>query len=46
MSRPRRFGKSLLTSTLESYFLGEKELFEGQTTWAILRKRWKRRRPI
>ena len=29
MSRPRRFGKSLLTSTLESYFLGEKELFEG-----------------
>ena len=29
MSRPRRFGKSLLTSTLESYFLGERELFEG-----------------
>ena len=29
MSRPRRFGKSLLTSTLESYFRGEKELFEG-----------------
>ena len=29
MSRPRRFGKSLLTSTLESYFLGEKGLFEG-----------------
>ena len=29
MSRPRRFGKSLLTSTLESYFKGEKELFEG-----------------
>ena len=29
MSRPRRFGKSLLTSTLESYFNGEKELFEG-----------------
>ena len=29
LSRPRRFGKSLLTSTLESYFLGEKELFEG-----------------
>lgn len=28
MSRPRRFGKSLLTSTLESYFRGEKELFE------------------
>lgn len=29
MSRPRRFGKSLLTSTLESYFRGDKQLFEG-----------------
>jgi hypothetical protein len=29
LSRPRRFGKSLLTSTLESYFLGRKELFKG-----------------
>lgn len=29
MSRPRRFGKSLLTTTLESYFKGERELFEG-----------------
>ena len=29
MSRPRRFGKSLLTSTLESYFRGERHLFEG-----------------
>jgi hypothetical protein len=29
MSRPRRFGKSLLASTLESYFRGERELFEG-----------------
>ena len=28
-SRPRRFGKSLTVSTLESVFLGEKELFEG-----------------
>lgn len=27
LSRPRRFGKSLLTSTLESYFRGERELF-------------------
>ena len=27
--RPRRFGKSLLISTLESYFRGEKELFRG-----------------
>ena len=29
LSRPRRFGKSLLMSTLESYFKGDKELFEG-----------------
>jgi hypothetical protein len=29
LSRPRRFGKSLLSSTLESYYLGEKELFNG-----------------
>ena len=29
LSRPRRFGKSLLTSTLESYFHGEEELFKG-----------------
>ena len=29
LSRPRRFGKSLFLSTLEAYFGGEKELFEG-----------------
>ena len=29
LSRPRRFGKSLLLSTLEAYFEGRKELFEG-----------------
>ena len=29
LSRPRRFGKSLLVSTLEAYFQGRKELFEG-----------------
>ena len=29
LSRPRRFGKSLLISTLEHYFLGHKELFKG-----------------
>ena len=28
-SRPRRFGKSLLVSTLKNYFLGRKELFKG-----------------
>lgn len=29
LSRPRRFGKSLLISTLEAYFQGKKELFTG-----------------
>ena len=29
LSRPRRFGKSLLLSTFEAYFEGKKELFEG-----------------
>ena len=29
LNRPRRFGKSLLTSTLDSYFKGDRELFEG-----------------
>ena len=29
LSRPRRFGKSLLISTMEDYFLGQKELFDG-----------------
>ena len=29
LSRPRRFGKSLLSTTLGSYFNGERELFEG-----------------
>ena len=29
LSRPRRFGKSLLLSTLEAYFQGKKELFDG-----------------
>ncbi len=40
LSRPRRFGKSLLTSTLESYFRGEKELFEGLKIMQ-LEKEWK-----
>ena len=39
MSRPRRFGKSLLTSTLESYFSGERELFEGLKIMT-LEKEW------
>ena len=29
LSRPRRFGKSLLSTTLVSYFQGRKDLFEG-----------------
>lgn len=29
LSRPRRFGKSLLLSTFEAYFLGKKDLFQG-----------------
>ncbi len=29
LSRPRRFGKSLLLSTIEAYFLGRRDLFEG-----------------
>ena len=29
LSRPRRFGKSLLVSTIEAYFLGQKDLFKG-----------------
>ena len=29
LSRPRRFGKSLLISTFEAYFQGRKDLFEG-----------------
>ena len=29
LSRPRRFGKSLLLSTLKAYFTGKKELFQG-----------------
>ena len=29
LSRPRRFGKNLLVSTLDTYFKGRKEFFEG-----------------
>lgn len=41
LSRPRRFGKSLLLSTLKAYFEGKKELFEGlaiaelETEWTV-----------
>ncbi len=40
LSRPRRFGKSLLTTTLDSYFKGGKELFEGLKIME-LEKEWK-----
>ncbi|MDR0891144.1 MAG: ATP-binding protein [Mediterranea sp.] len=40
LSRPRRFGKSLLISTLEAYFEGKKDLFEGLAI-AKLEKEWK-----
>ena len=33
LSRPRRFGKSLFLSTLEAYFQGKKELFEGLASY-------------
>ena len=39
LSRPRRFGKSLLTSTFQSYFEGKKELFKGLAI-ANLEKEW------
>jgi hypothetical protein len=39
LSRPRRFGKSMLLSTLQAYFLGKKELFEGLMI-AALEKEW------
>lgn len=39
LSRPRRFGKSLLVSTLEAYFQGKKELFQG-LAMERLEKEW------
>ncbi len=39
LSRPRRFGKSLLLSTMEAYFQGKKELFDGLAI-ASLEKDW------
>lgn len=40
LSRPRRFGKSLLVSTMEAYFSGRRELFEGLKI-AQLETEWK-----
>ena len=39
LSRPRRFGKSLMVSTLDCYFRGRKELFDGLAI-AELEKNW------
>ena len=39
LSRPRRFGKSLLISTLQAYFEGRRELFDGLAI-ADLEKNW------
>ena len=39
LSRPRRFGKSLLVSTLEAYFSGKKDLFNG-LAMETLEKEW------
>lgn len=39
LSRPRRFGKSLLVSTMEAYFNGRKDLFEG-LAMELLEKDW------
>lgn len=42
LSRPRRFGKSLLVDTLQAYFEGRKELFEGLKIMD-LEKEWVKR---
>ncbi len=41
LSRPRRFGKSMLVDTLRCYFEGRKELFEGLAIYD-LEKEWKK----
>lgn len=41
LSRPRRFGKSLLLSTFESYFEGRKDLFQGLAV-EYLETEWKK----
>lgn len=41
LARPRRFGKSLLVSTMQSYFEGKKELFKGLAI-EKLEKDWRR----
>ena len=40
LSRPRRFGKSLLVSTMENYFRGNRELFEGLAIDRLEPEKW------
>lgn len=42
LARPRRFGKSLLLSTIEAYFLGKRHLFEGLAIDKLQPGEWKR----
>jgi hypothetical protein len=44
LSRPRRFGKSLLVSTLQALFEGRKELFEG--LYIADKVDWEQRYPV
>jgi hypothetical protein len=44
LSRPRRFGKSLLLSTLEELFKGEKDLFDG--LWIADKWDWTKKNPV
>lgn len=44
LSRPRRFGKSLLANTLKEIFLGSKELFKG--LWIYNKWDWSKTYPV
>ena len=44
LSRPRRFGKSLLLSTIKEIYSGSRELFEG--LWIADRWDWDKRHPV
>ncbi|OMP79564.1 ATP-binding protein [[Flexibacter] sp. ATCC 35208] len=44
LSRPRRFGKSLLLSTIKEIFSGNKELFEG--LWIYDQWNWEQKHPV
>ena len=42
LSRPRRFGKSLLVSTLKNYYLGRRELFRSTARTSPIPVNWNR----